>query len=412
MLGDRIRKLRKQKKLTLEALAGLGLTKGMLSLIENNKAQPSMESLAYIAEGLGVEVTDLLEEVSTLELREVLEKAEKLYNEKKEKATDKYKQLLTLLEPYIKNLPQGYEAARLLDIYSRSLYEEKRFGWEELSNQAATMYDKMNVTANRAQIAIFRSMVKFIEHDYSNALEILLSERTEIESNHVYIDPMTQVDLDYTEAILYFAVGEYETASHVMENALIFSKKHRIFYRTDDLYRIGAGQAMMFRDKEKRELYLRKLKQYGEFAEDTLSILVHNLLIAMTLIAENKEYARALEILDQYLGNPQEEEVVEWLYRMEKGKAFYGLGKFTEAIHEFEKVETPTTTHHPFDLSLFYVRYSYKALCHFKLGEMENALQSAELAVKKFENIPYLPFKEFAIETYNAILAKINPVQN
>ena len=29
---DRIRKLRKQKKLTLEALAGEGLTKGMLSL--------------------------------------------------------------------------------------------------------------------------------------------------------------------------------------------------------------------------------------------------------------------------------------------------------------------------------------------------------------------------------------------
>jgi transcriptional regulator with XRE-family HTH domain len=407
MLGDRIRKLRKQKKLTLEALAGQGLTKGMLSLIENNKAQPSMESLAYIAEGLGVEVTDLLEEVSTLELREVLEKAEKLYNEKKDKVGDKYEQLLTLIEPYIRNLTQGYEGARLLDIYSRSLYEEKIPGWESFSDQAATMYDKINVTANRAQIAIFRSMVKFIEHDYSNALEILLSERTEIESNHVYMDPMTQVDLDYTEAILYFAVGDYETASHVMENALIFSKKHRIFYRADDLYRIGAGQAMMFRDKEKRELYLRKLKQYGEFAEDILSILVHDLLIAMTLIAENKEYVKALEILDHYLANPQEEEeVVESLYRMEKGKAFYGLGKFMEAIREFEKVETPTTTHHPFDLSLFYVRYSYKALCHFKLGEMENALQSAELAVKNFENIPSLPFKEFAIETYNAILQK------
>ncbi|MFB3161024.1 helix-turn-helix transcriptional regulator [Neobacillus sp. 179-J 1A1 HS] len=412
MLGDRIRKLRKQKKLTLEALAGQGLTKGMLSLIENNKAQPSMESLAYIAKGLGVEVTDLLEEVSTLELREVLEKAEQLYNEKKEKATDKYKQLLTLLEPYIKNLPQGYEAARLLDIYSRSLYEEKRSGWEELSNQAATMYDKMNVTANRAQIAIFRSMVKFIEHDYSNALEILLSERTEIESNHVYIDPMTQVDLDYSEAILHFAVGDFETASHVMENALIFSKKHRIFYRADDLYRIGAGQAMMFRDKEKREHYLRKLKQYGDFAEDTLSILVHDLLIAMTLIAEDKEYADAIEILDHYLAHPQEEEVVESLYTMEKGKALYGLGEFAEAIRQFEKVETPSTTHHPFDLSLFYVRYSYKALCHLELGEKEKALQSAEMAVKNFENIPALPFKEFAIETYNAILDKVNPVQS
>jgi transcriptional regulator with XRE-family HTH domain len=412
MLGDRIRKLRKQKKLTLEALAGQGLTKGMLSLIENNKAQPSMESLAFIAEGLGVEVTDLLEEVSTLELREVLEKAEKLYNEKKDQAGDKYQQLLTLIEPYIRNLSQGYEGARLLDIYSRSLYEEKIPGWENFAGLAATMYDKMNVTANRAQIAIFRSMVKFIEHDYSNALEILLSERTEIESNHVYIDPMTQVDLDYTEAILHFAVGDFDAATHVMENALIFSKKHRIFYRADDLYRIGAGQAMMFRDKEKREHYLGKLKQYGDFAEDQLSILVHDLLIAMTLIAENKEYANAIEILDHYLANPQEEVVVESLYIMEKGKALYGLGEFAEAICQFEKVETPTTTHHPFDLSLFYVRYSYKALCYLELGEMENALQSAQLAVKNFENIPSLPFKEFAIETYNTILAKINPVQS
>ena len=48
-LGERIRTLRKQQKMTLEALAGTELTKGMLSLIENNKANPSMESLNYIA---------------------------------------------------------------------------------------------------------------------------------------------------------------------------------------------------------------------------------------------------------------------------------------------------------------------------------------------------------------------------
>ncbi|MCM3691864.1 helix-turn-helix domain-containing protein [Neobacillus niacini] len=407
MLGDRIRKLRKQKKLTLEALAGQGLTKGMLSLIENNKAKPSMESLAYIAEGLGVDVADLLEEVSPFELRGVLERAEKLYNEKKDKEADKYQLLLTLIEPYVRYLTQGYEAARLLDIYSRSLYEEKIPGWEGFSEQAASMYDEMNVTANRAQIAIFRSMVKFIDHDYSNALEILLSERREIESNHVYMDPMTQVDLDYTAAILHFAVGDFEAATQVMENAIAFSTKHRIFYRADDLYRIGAGQAMMFSDKEKRELYLRKLKQYGEFAEDLLSILVHDLIVAMTLNAENHEYTKALEIIDQYLENPKVEEIVESLYVIEKGKSLYGLGEYKEAILHFEKVETPSTTHHPFDLSLFYIRYSYKALCHQELGELEEALESAKMAVENFDSLPDTPFKEFAINTFE----KINPVQ-
>lgn len=125
-LGERIRKLRKQQQLTLEALAGKQLTKGMLSLIENNKANPSMESLSYIAERLGVEVSELLEEVSTQELRAVLDKAEKLYNTDFDVLTDEYSQLITLVEPYIDKLMQGYEAARLLEMYSRCLYHEKR----------------------------------------------------------------------------------------------------------------------------------------------------------------------------------------------------------------------------------------------------------------------------------------------
>ncbi len=408
MLGDRIRKLRKQKKLTLEALAGQGLTKGMLSLIENNKAKPSMESLAHIAEGLGVDVTDLLGEISTQELRAILEKAEKLYNEKSD---GQYKELLTLIEPYIEKLTQGYESARLLDILSRSLYKEKLAGWEEYADRAAIIYDDINLTANRAQIAIFRAMVKFIQHDYASSLDILVSERKEIHSTHVYMDHMTRMDFDYHEAILHFAIGDNESASAVMEKAIQFSKEQRIFYRINDLYRLGAGQALMFKDEEKLELYLRKLKQYGEFADDLLSILVHDLIIVMSLNTVKKQYTHALEIIDTYLAEPTMEEVVKDLYQIEKGKALYGLGEFPEAISYFNEVETSTTTHHPFDLSLYYVRYSYKALCHQGLGEIEEALQAAQNAVEKFEALPDTPFKEFAVETYHTILAKVNPVQ-
>jgi transcriptional regulator with XRE-family HTH domain len=406
MLGDRIRKIRKQKKLTLEALAGTELTKGMLSLIENNKAKPSMESLVYIAERLGVEVTDLLEEVSTQELRETLEKAETLFNQKGETAKDKYKQLLTLIEPYIKKLTQGYESARLLDIYSQSLYREEFPGWEEFCNQAAAMYDKMNLTSRRGQIAIFRSLVYFIKHEYHNALEILLKERKEIESNHVYIDPMTTVDLDYTEAVLYFAVGDDSAATVTMEKAIDFSKKNKIFYRIDDLYRLGAGQAMMRNDKENQKLYLRKLKQYGQFADDSLSILVHDLIVAMTLNSENQEYKKALEIIDDYLADPKEENIVEALYIIEKGKSLYGQGEYRDALLHFDKVETPDDTHHPFDLALFYIKDSYKALCHCELGEMEEGAQAAQQAVENFDGLPNTPFKEFAFDTYKKIKAQ------
>ena len=62
----------------------------MLSLIENNKANPSIASFHYIASQLGVEVTELLEEISGQELRKVLDQAELLFNTKYEVLTDRY----------------------------------------------------------------------------------------------------------------------------------------------------------------------------------------------------------------------------------------------------------------------------------------------------------------------------------
>ena len=60
-LGERIKQIRKERKMTLAQVAGDRLTKGMLSLIENGKAQPSMESLQHIAGQLNVDIADLLQ---------------------------------------------------------------------------------------------------------------------------------------------------------------------------------------------------------------------------------------------------------------------------------------------------------------------------------------------------------------
>lgn len=70
-LGTRIKRLRKQKKLTQTELAKDRLTKGMLSLIENDKAKPSMESLRFIAQQLNVEVSYLIDDGTLTLLREL-----------------------------------------------------------------------------------------------------------------------------------------------------------------------------------------------------------------------------------------------------------------------------------------------------------------------------------------------------
>ncbi|MCH1626554.1 helix-turn-helix domain-containing protein [Fredinandcohnia quinoae] len=404
-LGERIRKLRKEKGLTLEGLAGKELTKGMLSLIENNKANPSMESLTYIAGRLGVDVSSLLEEVNSQELREVLKEAEKLFNTDYTDLRDEHRQLIKLVQPYVPKLTQGYESARLLEMYSDCLYFENLDGWQELSDRAAIIYEKLNLSGRRAAIGIFRAMVKFTEHDYAESLKIFLKERAEIESNYVYIDPMTRVDFDYNEAILYFAVGDYDSAYTVMESAIDYSIENRIFYRIDDLYRLAAGYAMVARDEEKRMYYLNKLKLYMEFTGDTFSKLSYEIMNIENLIMNDRNYEKAIEMIDHHLRTFDTNAIEKfgtWFF-LTKGIALYKLGHIEDAVECLNKVHIPSAIHHPIDLTSFYVVDAYKGLCYLELGSLKKAYETAENAVNKINSLPPNLYTEFIYNTYEKI---------
>ena len=60
MIGSRIRQIRTERSLTLQALGQeTGLSASMLSLVERGKASPSVGSLVAISAALGVHLTDL-----------------------------------------------------------------------------------------------------------------------------------------------------------------------------------------------------------------------------------------------------------------------------------------------------------------------------------------------------------------
>ncbi len=62
-LGDKLRSLRKQRNLSLQELAKLAdCPPSYLSMIENNKVDPSISRLKKIAEGLGITIIDLFRE--------------------------------------------------------------------------------------------------------------------------------------------------------------------------------------------------------------------------------------------------------------------------------------------------------------------------------------------------------------
>lgn len=407
-LGERIRTLRKQRKLTLEALAGEQLTKGMLSLIENNKANPSMDSLSYIAERLGVETAELLEEGNLQELRELLKTAERLSAVSFDELTDEHRQILSMIEPYAEKLVHGYEAARLLEIYGRSLYYEEEAGWQQYVDKAAAIYDQLNSVRRLASIGFFQSLVKFREHAYAAALDILLKERSKAETQNGLIDPLTRLDFYYYESIFQYAVGDAEEAIRVMKEGIDYSRENKIFYQIDDLYRLAMINAMMSKDEEEMAYYARKLSLYAELADDDDAMDFTKYAQVHYLTSYQHDYKKARALLKTYEADLFTTHWMSPYYLIEQGKVFYSVGKFKEAIVCFDKVVMASYIHHPFDLSIFYEKDAYAALCYEALGNEAEAKRSIDTAVDNVSKMPRTPYKDFIMKTYEFIQQEEN----
>ena len=73
-LGEKIKARRKQLGLTLKQLAGNDFSYSLLSQIENNKANPSMDTLQKLAQKLDMPISELLNNQSYIDYKSLLKK--------------------------------------------------------------------------------------------------------------------------------------------------------------------------------------------------------------------------------------------------------------------------------------------------------------------------------------------------
>lgn len=404
-LGERIKDLRKKKGLTLQSLAGDQLTKGMLSLIENNKANPSMESLAYIAERLEVDRNELLEDIPANELRNLLERIEQLYTQEiiSEELIIKYKEIVHEIKPYIDKLPFRYESARLLEIYSRCSYHTKQDDWQGPLAKAEEIYESLHMINQSADLHIFRAMMAFTEHRYGEALSMIQASRKTVEERTGVLDPLKKLDFDYYESILYSAVGDTENSKRLMDDAIHYSKKQQLFYRIDALYRLAVFQALLNGDKANKDHYISKLRLFADFTDDDEMEAVADAIEIHYLNSFAHDYEKANALIDQNLEKHQEDKI--FLFTLEKGKALYGLGQMEEALNWLKKHTLWEFLHHPYDLSMHYEKDAYMALIYMKLGNNELAVKHATIAKNLIQPMPDLPYKTFILNVYQQVTA-------
>ncbi|MGE8037238.1 helix-turn-helix domain-containing protein [Lysinibacillus sp. NPDC093692] len=413
-LGTRIRKLRKEQKLTLEALAGDRLTKGMLSQIENDKAKPSMESLDYIAERLGVKASELLEQVNPSSIRHLLEQVEILFAELKLDNTDNAKQIVEMIKPYIEDLSLSYEAGRLLYIYAAAQHHARLTTWVSPLQQARMMFKEINLLSHWFETYILELGILSEERNYKMAYSCILQAKEEAEQENYQLDSRDTVKMAYYISVFQLAIGEYEEGKLLIYKTITDAHKNQFYSYIDDMYRIGAFCAMIDHDFEQVEHMLKKLEQYRIFAEQVSVDALIFVLRAHYCNNYKHDYQQALEEIERFGTLLNDSSVIfdKNLYYSEKGKSLYLLGQYEEAKEAFEHfTNVPPFILHPFDILGLNECFSYKALCYAHFSELTTAYEIAKMAYTDSQDLIDLPYKQKIEETYFSIKAQINSVQ-
>lgn len=376
------------------------MTKGMLSLIENNKAKPSIENLAYIAEKLNIGVNELLETIGTTELRELLKEAEHQFREKK------YEKVIEEIADVIEELPEVYESAKLIEIYGKSCYYTDKSGWEDILHNADDLYMFLNLYNQSSQLTQFLIWTITNQHHYEKALHELRRKKEELQERQADIDIINELDFLWLETGLLFAINNYDEASECLNEAISLSKQKNVFYKIEELYRIAYFYAMINNREDDMDYYLNKLTLFAEFTESEDSkINVMALQIEYNIIYA-KRYDEALKLIEEVYSKAEEE--LKNFYVMEKGKALYGNQEYEQALEYLLQFEEEPTWNHPFDLSIMYEVYAYIARCYLNLGQTEEAYKNAKYAMDHVVNLPHTPFKTFIEETMELVIKKFN----
>ncbi|KFN03921.1 XRE family transcriptional regulator [Bacillus clarus] len=398
-LGEKIKALRKEKRLTQTELVGSELTKSMLSQIENGKATPSMKTLQYIAGKLGCEISFLLAE-DDVEITELIQKMEQLI-----KANQCDKVYETLLPIVQKELPATVYTARLYKQFITGAVIMKDYNIEFYIEKATSIFEKYTLYRESTETKLMCCYTLFTRKKYEKCLQLITSIRDEYEKKHLEMDLIIHIQLFLKEAIVLLACGNYEECEKIILQALEFSKKHQVYYKTDEFYRILSYQKVIIADKEKYLHYINKSEQFAIFTEDILSVAIVDILKAYYYNTITNEYTIALQHLEQFQDKLQNEPIFQedGLYYTEKGKALYGLKKYEEALEALQLAKIPDYMTHPLDQAWIITAGAYRALCYVELQNKKRALEEATKAVQSIQEYPDSIFSSFIKETLQII---------
>ena len=159
-IGNKIKSVRLQRKMTQNELCGTELTRNHLSLIESGKSLPSVKTIVYIAERLDIPVGFLFSGDENKDARFanvfVTEEIRNLYNERD------YQSVINLCE----SITETTRSDEILYLYAMSLYA--------FSFSHADKFDFFEASRLMKLASAFQSKCTYLSKDFSRAVDYYL----------------------------------------------------------------------------------------------------------------------------------------------------------------------------------------------------------------------------------------------
>lgn len=267
MIGERIKALRKQKKMTQTQLAEGIVTKSMLSMIENGKAEASMRSLRELASRLDVSMQQLLTDPKEVELQSLVEKLE---FEEMQLISLSDQKIREMLKPYLQEEMNSVWQGKAYMLYGDTYFQE---GESErvlaYYDRAIEIFEKLGESEELAMGRISQAYYLLMWNRYEESIERI--EAIEL-LDAKYMKTKTRTE--YAMLIVFknlLCDEDLEGAIRQLEDVLEYMTRTRIYYRADDVYRTISICALYLNDEKKIHESLQKAKQYIQFTEDRLA---------------------------------------------------------------------------------------------------------------------------------------------
>lgn len=412
-IGAKIKELRKERKMTLAQVAGDRITKGMLSLIENGKAQPSMESLQHIAKQLGIDVAELMQTKDQLKMKELYREVEikrlalnKEHDDKK--MNEKVLELYQLIHPFYENgslKGASFEEVRIFEVYLTMRYLAKMDLSEKPFAKLAGMYEQVHGYSKILNIFSRMGNIKFLERNYAEVLRYLHEGEKYIEKYGDLIDDLEKLDLYYNITVSYAALNDDVQMENYLERALKLAKEKKIVYRLNDFYRFLFFIHCSKEEGEKASYYLKKIRAFAEIMEEPSETIMEQLVTLLYTNQIEKDYEKTIST--RYENTFTSEEFpynTDIFFNGEYAFAYYMLERYEEALQTLKEIEILEYNQHPIDLAMMYRSFAVRALCYYKLGDKENAKRDILYAMDGVKDLKVTKEIQFIIDAYDEIM--------